>query len=81
MAKYSWIGDLTPVAKAVEEALTAELEKLTGVRFDEDTRPAFVISFTLPTEYQEVHWVGNLSRQDGARVLLETAQKMIAKTN
>jgi hypothetical protein len=39
------------------------------------------IAFTLAPEYDEVHWVTNVSRRDGIELFRATAAKMIAETN
>lgn len=60
------VGDLSDLAK--------ELEAVFERRFN--GRPAMAIAFTLPPDYKDVHWVTNVSREDGITILTETALKM-----
>lgn len=68
---YSNVGDLTNLAKELEQVFQKHFSG----------RPAIAIAFTLPPDYDEVHWVTNISRQDGITLFKETALKMAAKTN
>lgn len=61
-------GDLTDLAK--------ELEAVFMRRFK--GKPAMAIAFTLPPDYKEIHWITNVSREDGITILAETALKMDA---
>jgi hypothetical protein len=42
------------------------------------------IAFSLPPDFQDVHWVTNVARADGIKLFQETAKdakKMIAQAN
>ncbi len=67
----SKMGDLTDLAK--------ELEAVFEKHFN--GRPAMAIAFTLPPDYDEVHWVTNVSRDNGIFLFRETARKMIGEIN
>lgn len=67
------IGDLTPLAKKLEQVITDH--------FKLEEKPAMAIAFTLPQDYAECHWVTNISRGDGITLLKNTAEKMQAQTN
>ena len=64
--QVSNVGDLRPLAKELEEVFK---KRFRG-------KPAMAIAFTLPPDYEEVHWITNLSREDGITLFTETAQKM-----
>lgn len=66
IVKTSNVGDLTSLAD--------ELEAVFKRRFG--NRPAMAIAFTLPPNYDEVHWVTNVSRADGIELFEGTANKM-----
>jgi hypothetical protein len=51
MTKKTNIGDLTDLAKDLEQVFVRHLGK----------RPAMAITLTLPPDYDEVHWVTNVS--------------------
>ena len=44
-------------------------------------KPALAIAFTIPDDRKEVHWVTNVSREDGIKLFRETADKMVTKSN
>lgn len=66
---YSNVGDLMDLAKELEQVF---MRRFRG-------RPAMAIAFTLPPDYDEVHWVTNISRQDGIKLFEKTALKMVAQ--
>lgn len=37
---------------------------------------AFTVAFTTSKDQQEVHWISNVSREDGINLLQSTADKM-----
>ncbi len=43
-------------------------------------RVAFAICYTLPPNYDEVHWATNVDRKTGIMLFEETAVKMLAQT-
>jgi len=45
------------------------------------TNPAVAVAFTADQDHHQVHWMTNVSRGDGIRLLVETAAKMTAKAN
>lgn len=69
--KHSNAGDLTNLAEELEQVFQRHF----------GGRPAMAIAFTLPPDYKEVHWVTNVSRDDGITLFKETALKMAVKTN
>lgn len=71
METLSDLGDLTTFAK--------EVQKLFEKRFG--GKPALAIAFTLPPDYQNCHWVTNVSRDDGILLFRHTATAMQAQTN
>jgi hypothetical protein len=64
--------DLTQLAKDIE-GIVLSFFKL-------DERPGIAIALTLPPVFEDVHWITNLTREDGIRLLESTAFKMKAKT-
>lgn len=60
------IGDLTKLATELEEVFKRYFRG----------KPAMAIAFTLPPDYKEVHWVTNISREDGIELFMNTALKM-----
>jgi len=71
MSKTSDKGDLTELAKDIEQVFRDH-------GFEE---PAFAVSFNLPEDRRNVHWVTNMRRNDGIRLLAATAQKMQSEVN
>ena len=69
----SSIGDLTPLAKKLEQVITDH--------FKLKERPTMAIAFTLPQDYAECHWVTNIPRGKGITLLKNTAEKMQAQIN
>ena len=69
--KTSNAGDLTPFCKEVEALVKRHFGK----------RAALAIAFTLSPDYDEVHWVTNVSRGDGIRLFAATAARMKAERN
>jgi len=67
----SKVGDLTELAKELEDVFQKHF----------DGRPAMSIAFTLPPDYKDVHWVTNVSRNDGVNLFRETANKMLSQIN
>ena len=63
---------LRPLAKEIE----AVIMKHTG-----GEKPGMAVAITLPPDYEEVHWITNLSRADGINLLASTARKMTAQAN
>lgn len=63
-------GDLTDLAKEIEAVFMRHFKG----------KPAMAIAFTLPPDYKEVHWITNVSREDGIIILAETALEMDANT-
>ena len=59
------VGDFTQLAK--------DIEKVFEDRFK--GRPAMALAFTLPPDYDEVHWVTNVSRVDGINLFKETVAR------
>lgn len=62
----SSVGDLTKLATELEEVFKRHLKG----------KPAMAVAFTLPPDYKEVHWVTNVSRDDGIELFMNTALKM-----
>lgn len=71
-SNVSNVGDLTNLAKDVEDVFASH--------FPRRDRPAIAICFMFGDSH-EVHWVTNVSREDGITLFKETAQKMIARSN
>lgn len=69
--KFSKIGDLSALATDIK----ATFEKH-GIK-----KPAFAIAFTMAPGYKTVHWVTNVSRTDGIKIMRATADKMTNKSN
>ena len=44
-------------------------------------KPALIMAFTLPPDYQELHWITNVTRKQGIEIMRETANKMEAQQN
>ena len=63
--KFSKAGDLTPLLKDIEQVFRWHFE------MDSDEAAAFAVSFMLPDK-PIVHWVTNVSRDDG-KTLFGTA--------
>ena len=62
--------DLTPLVLSIEAAFQDF--------FPGQDRPALAVAFTLPPGYDTVHWITNVSREDGIAIFEETAKKMKA---
>jgi hypothetical protein len=73
MQNESKAGDLTTLAKTLEAVIENH--------FRLKERPSMAIAFSLPPDFQDVHWVTNIARADGIKLFQETAKKMIAQTN
>jgi hypothetical protein len=73
MQSESNIGDLTELAQALEVTIRNY--------FGTSERPSMAIALSLPPDYQDVHWVTNVTRTDGIKLFQETAKKMIAQAN
>lgn len=58
--------DLTEFAKQLEELFIERFGR----------RPMMVIVFTLPPDCDRAHWVTNVTRTDGIRIVEETAEQM-----
>jgi len=43
--------------------------------------PALAVAFTLPEDRQKAHWVTNVRREDGIRLMAMTAQQMQTELN
>jgi len=71
MEKYSNIGDLTNLAQDLEKVF----KKHFGVR------PAMTIAFTLGPKYDTAHWVTNVARMDGIKLMREAAGRMQSQLN
>lgn len=69
--KLSRVGDLTALAKEIEQVF----ERHFG------GKAALAIAFTLPPDYDDCHWVTNVNRADGVKLLAGTAKKMLSQTN
>lgn len=65
-AEVSEVGDLTKFVKVVEALFEQQFGE----------RPGLAIAFTLPGRSTDVHWVTNVSREDGIKLFEATAQKM-----
>lgn len=68
--KRSNAGDLSQLCRDIELVFRHHLGQ----------RPAFGIAFQMPIS-DEVHWVTNVSRADGIKLMATTAVKMQAQTN
>lgn len=68
--KPSNAGDLTSLAREIEAVFQRHLGQ----------KPALAIAFQMSTS-DEVHWVTNVSRADGIKIMATTAVKMQAQTN
>jgi hypothetical protein len=44
-------------------------------------RPALIMAFTLPPNYDEVHWITNVTRKEGIQLMRDTATRMEAQQN
>ena len=73
MKNESKVGDLTSLATSLEATLRNY--------FGTEERPTLAIAFSLPPDYEDVHWVTNVSRDNGIQLFEQTAKKMIAQTN
>jgi len=71
------LGNSRQIRKAVLKAATEELKKQLGT----DRTPAIGLCFTLPPEYQECHFITNVSREDGIKLFKNTAARMDAQRN
>ena len=60
--------DLTPIIMAFEEILKEW--------YGTDQTIGLSIALSLPPGYKDVHWVTNLDREDGIKLLESTTQKM-----
>lgn len=70
--RTSSVGDLTGICKAVESAI----EEITG------QKPAVAIVFQMPAvDGNDTHWVTNVNRTDGVKLLMDTALKMQSGMN
>ena len=67
----SRVGDLTNFAKKVERLFQKEFGR----------KAALAIAFTLEPDFDDCHWVTNVSREDGVALFSETAKKMLVQTN
>ena len=67
----SRVGDLTDLAEEIIEVFRK--------RFGGD--PSVAIAFQLGDDSDAVHWVTNVSREDGIQLFQFTAQSMINQTN
>jgi hypothetical protein len=56
--------------------LIKEIEKLFKDFLKTDKKPGLAIAMTLPPGYKDVHWMTNLSRDDGISLFQNTAKKM-----
>lgn len=72
---FSSVGDLTEFARKVEQLLIDEFCK------GSTDKPGIAIAFTLPPDYSISHYVTNLTRADGIKLFMATAEKMISQTN
>ena len=63
--------DLTGLAKEVEAVFEKHFKG----------RTAIAIAFTLPSDRSEVHWVTNVSRNDGIKLFQDTAKRMRLEIN
>ncbi len=64
-------GDLTDLANDIKKVFEAH-------GFED---PALAVAFTLPENRQKAHWVTNVRREDGIRLMTMTAQQMQSKIN
>jgi hypothetical protein len=71
MSKLSDKGDLTGLAEDIE----AVFEK------HGFSDPALGVAFTLPENRRHVHWVTNVSREQGIQLFGATAEQMQAERN
>lgn len=71
MPELSDKGDLTDLAMDLEAVFEEH-------GFD---KPALAVAFTLPENRRRVHWVTNVKRMDGIKILVATARKMQAQVN
>ncbi len=44
-------------------------------------RPGLVMAYTLPPDYDEVHWITNVPRKEGIVLMRDVATKMEAQQN
>lgn len=65
--------DLTDLAKDIEAIVTEHLEL--------DEKPGVALCVTLPPDYDDVHWITNVRRQDGINLFHSTADKMQRQMN
>lgn len=63
-------------AKEDLSPLVAALESVFSDYFPGAEKPAMAIAFTLPPDYNHVHWITNVSRENGIELFEATAQKM-----
>lgn len=68
--------DLTQLANDLEEVFKRYFKNC-----DDDNRVGMAIAFTLPPDYMDVHWVTNLSRDQGIDLFESTATKMRSRLN
>ncbi len=72
-----------PFSSAISDlrVFTKKIEKLFADEFCAGEKPSMVIAFTVPPEYNFVHYMSNVTRSDGIKLLQATAERMIAQTN
>lgn len=69
--EFSKIGDLTDMANDIKVVFEKH-----GIK-----DPAFAIAFTASPDYRTVHWVTNVSRTDGIKLMKATSEKMTYTAN
>lgn len=58
--------------------MAKDIEGIIRVYFRLDERPGVAIAVTLPPVFKDVHWVTNLTRENGIHLLESTIAKMKA---
>ena len=73
-------GEEANVRMIDTQPLAKEIQRIVSEFFDLVDKPGMAVAFTLPPDYQDVHWITNVSREDGIKLFEETAAKMRANT-
>jgi len=74
MAINPKVGDLSAMAKEIEKVMKKHLKT--------KERPGICLAFTCEhTNYEEVHFVLNVSRPEAVGIFRKTADKLVMKSN
>lgn len=63
------------------KAFAQDIKAVFSKHFPHEESAAFVISFTLPPDFMECHFIGNVSRDDMVKLMKGTIENLNSKSN